>query len=214
MKAKTYFFRLLITLLTFLFSIGVYAVWRNLQANTNTHQISIAAPQIELVPSITETDNSSDKFEAVCCRKQLTGNVTVNVKRFVSKKDNKCYRYTVKNNANLEVTWIDIGKDKPTDLNELVSLPLGWTRAPEDDYERIFVELPNSKSSVEPIATEEQNNIYISTKPLRIQPGKTDSFDVCMQSTWDKRYETSHWVAHMYYEDSAITGKLMRLDSK
>jgi hypothetical protein len=188
MKAKTYFFRLLITLLTFLFSIGVYAVWRNLQANTNIHQISIVDPLIEL-PSATEIDDSSNKFEAACCRKQLTGNVTVNVKRFVSKRGNKCYRYTVKNNANLEVTWIDIGKDKPTDLNELVSLPLGWREGSMED-ERPFVELSNSRSLVEPIATEEQNNIYISTKALRIQPGKTGSFDVCMQSTWDKRYET------------------------
>lgn len=213
MRAKNYFFRLLITLLTFLFSIGIYTVWRNLEANTNTQRINTATPQIELAPSVTETHNSN-KLEFVCCRKQLTGNVTINVKRFVSKKGNKCYRYTVKNSANLEVTWIDIGKDKITDLNELVSLPLGWTNAPEDDYERIFVELPNSKSSIEPIATEEQNNIYISTKALRIQPGKTGSFDVCMKSKWDKRYETSHWVAHMYYEGSDITGKLTGLGYK
>jgi hypothetical protein len=49
MKAKSYFFRLSITLLTFLFGIGVYAVWYNSQASINTRQNNIAPTQIELI---------------------------------------------------------------------------------------------------------------------------------------------------------------------
>jgi len=210
MKAKTYFFRLLITLLTFLFSIGVYAVWRNLQTNTNIYQINIAAPQIESVPLVTETDDSHNKLESVCCSKQLIGNVTVNVKRFVSKKGNKCYRYAVKNNTNQEIRGIDIGVEKITDLAELIALPLGWS---ESTKRAGFEESRNSKSLVEPIATEDQDNIFITTKSFQVETGKTNSFYVCMQNKWDSNYQTSHWIAYMY-DGSDRTGELINLDSK
>jgi hypothetical protein len=213
MKAKTYFFRLLITLLTFLFGIGVYAVWFNLQANTNTHQSNVASPQIELVPSIAETDNSSNKFEAVCCFKQLTGNVTVNVKRFVSKKGDKCYQYTVKNNTNQEIRGVDIGIDPNTDSTELNTLPKGWS---VDEINGGTVEVPNSNSMVEAYLQEESDQIYITTKgrTFLVDAGKTGSFYVCMESKWDSTYQTSHWKAFMEHENFDLTGKLINLDSK
>ncbi len=144
MKAKSWFFRLSITLLTFLFGIGVYAVWYNSQSIINSRQNDAASTQIELVPFANETYNSN-KFEAVSCRKQLTGNVAVEVKKIISKKGSNCYRYTVKNNTNQEIRGIDIGTEKETDLAELVDLPSGWIFAP-DINGKPFVELRNSKS--------------------------------------------------------------------
>ncbi len=213
MKTKTYSFRLLIALVTFLFSIGVYAVWYNVQANTNTHQISIDAPRIELAESATETDDSSDKFEADCCPKQLTGNVTVNVKRFVSKKGDKCYRYTVKNNTNQQIRGIDIGTD-PIGSTELNDLPKGWS---VDDIGGMgAIEAPGSNSMIEAYLQEESNQIYITTKPLTflVDAGKIDSFYVCMESKWDSTYQTSHWKAFMEHEKFDLSGKLINLDSK
>lgn len=211
MKAKTYFFRLLITLLTFLFSIGVYAVWRNLQANTNIHQINIAAPQIELAPSITETDNSNDKFEAVCCLKQ-TGNVTVTVKRFVSKKGDKCYRYIVKNNTNLPLQTIDIGTDF-VGSTELNTLPKGWSV--DEVGGRGAIEAPGSNSMVDAYTAEDSEKIYISPKSFWVEPRESGSFHVCMKSKWDSTYQTSSWEIYKYDGSFAsMRGKLINLDTK
>ncbi len=212
MKTKTYSFRLLIALVTFLFSIGVYAVWYNVQENTNTHQISIDAPRIELAESATEIDDSSDKFEADCCPKQLTGDVTVNVKRFVSKKGDKCYRYTVKNTTNRKIIGIDIGTD-PIGSTELNDLPKGWS---VDEVNGGTIEASKSNSMVEAYLQEESNQIYITTKPqtFLVGAGKTDSFYVCMKSEWDSTYQTSHWKAFMEFEKFDLSGKLINLDSK
>ncbi|HXG84081.1 MAG TPA: hypothetical protein VNI84_08645 [Pyrinomonadaceae bacterium] len=212
MKATSWFFRLSITFLTFLFGIGAYAIWYNSQTSVNTRQINLVPTQIELVPSANETDNSNNKLKTISCRKQLTGNVTVEVKRFVSKKGSNCYRYTVKNNTNQELRGIDIGAEKETDLAELVELPSGWIFAP-DINGKPFVELRNSKSLVEPIACEEQNNIFISAKSFHLKAGKTGSFPVCMQSKWDSTYQTSHWIAYMF-DGSDVAGKLINLDSE
>jgi hypothetical protein len=214
MKAKSWILRLSIALLTFLFGIGAYAVWFHSPSSINTQQNNIASTQIGLVPFANKADNSNNKFEAVKCRKQLTGNVTVEVKKFVSKKGSNCYRYIVKNNTDQEIRGIDIGTEKETDLAELVDLPSGWIFAP-DINGKPFVEIRNSKSLVEPIACEEQNNIYISAKSFHLKAGETGSFPVCMQSKWDSTYQTSHWIAYMSGGvDSDIAGKLINLDSK
>ncbi|MDQ3323002.1 MAG: hypothetical protein M3525_11340 [Acidobacteriota bacterium] len=211
MKAKSWFFRLSITLLTFLLGIGVYAIWYNSPKTINTRQNNTVSTHIELAPSAGEAGNSNNKIETNSCRKQLTGNVTVKVKKFVSKKGSNCYRYTIKNNTNQEIRGIDIGTEKETDLAELVQLPSGWIFAPSINGR--FVELRNSKSLVEPIACEEQNNIYISAKSFHLKAGKTGSFPVCMQGKWDSTYQTSHWVAFMS-EGEDVAGKLISLDSK
>ncbi len=125
MKAKSWFLRLAITLLTFLFGIGAYAVLYSSPSSINTEQNNTASTQIELVPSANETGNSNNKIEAVGCRKQLTGKVIVKVKRFVSKKGNNCYRYTVDNNTNQQLRGIDIGLEKETFSAELVESPSG-----------------------------------------------------------------------------------------
>lgn len=213
MKAKTYSFRLLIALITFLLSIGVYTVWYNVQINTNAHQINIAAPQIELVPSVTETDNSNDKFEAVCCPKQ-TGNVTVTVKRFVSKKGDKCYQYTVKNDTNLPLQTIDIGTDS-VGSTELNTLPKGWSVDEVKDGAVGAVEDSKSNSMVEAYLQEESDQIYISPKSFWVEPGESGSFHVCMKSKWDSTYQTSSWEIYKYDGSFAsIRGKLINLDSK
>lgn len=211
MKAKTYFFRSVIALLTFLFSIGVYAVWYNLQENTNTHQRSITVPQIELMPSVSEIDDSNHKFAADCCSKQ-TDNVTVSVKRFVSLKGDKCYRYTVKNNTNFAIQTIDIGLDS-TDSTELNTLPKGWFVDELGDGGA--VEASNSTSMVEAYLQEESDQIYITPKLFWVEPEKSGSFDVCMKGKWDSSYQTSSWSIYKYdCSYSSIKGKLKNLDSK
>lgn len=212
MKAKSWFLRLSITLLTFLFGIGAYAVLYSSPSSINTQQNNTASAQIELAPSANETDKSNNKLEAISCRKQLTGNVTVEAKKFVSKKGSNCYRYTVSNDTNQELRGIDIGIEKETFSAELVKLPSGWIFAP-DINGKPFVELRNSKSVVEPIAPEEQNNIFISAKSFHLKAGKTASFPVCIQSKWDSTYQTSHWLAYMY-DGSYVAGKLINLDSE
>ncbi len=181
MKARTYLFRLTITLLTFLFSIGVYAVWYNYQANTHPHQSSIPTRQIKLAPSITETEDSNHKFESVCCPKQ-TGNVTVSVKKFVSKKGDKCYRYTVKNDTNLPLQTIDIGTDS-VGSTELNTLPKGWSV--DEVGDRGAIEAPGSNSMVDAYLQEESNQIYISPKSFWVEPSESGSFHVCMKRKWD-----------------------------
>ena len=211
MKVKTYIFRLLISLLTFLFSIGVYAVLSNFQENKNTHQSKISLPIGKALPVIKEIDNSNADKVTSCTKGELKGDVTVKVKRFVSSKGNKCYRYTVKNNTDQEIRGIDVGTEKSTDLAELVEIPLGWSVSTSDKV--AFDEIRNSKSSIEPIAVEEQNNIFITTKSFQVDAGKTNSFYVCMQNKWDSNYQTSHWIAYMT-GGTDLAGKLINLDAK
>jgi hypothetical protein len=210
MRVKTYIFRLLISLLTFLFSIGAYAVVSNFQENKNTQQSKISLPISKALPVIKEIDNSNADKEAFCSKRELKGDVTVKVKRFVSSKGNKCYRYTVKNNTNQEIRGINVGTEKSTDLAELVEIPLGWSESP---IKHGFDETRNSKSVIEAIAVEEQNNIFITTKSFQVEAGKTNSFYVCMQNKWDSNYQTSHWIAYMT-GGTDLAGKLINLDAK
>lgn len=210
MKAKTYIFRLTSALLTFLFSIGVYAVWNKSQANKNTLQTNIAAPISEVLPAVKEIDNlNADKITS-CSKGEVKGNVVVKVKRFISSKGNKCYRYTVKNNTNQEIRGVDVGTEKSTDLAELVELPLGWSESP---INHALVESPNSKSLIEAWAAEDQDRIFIMTKSFQVNAGKTNSFYVCMQNKWDSNYQTSHWIAYMS-GGSDVVGKLINLNAK
>jgi hypothetical protein len=133
------------------------------------------------------------------------------VKRFISNKGNKCYRYTVTNNTNQEIRGIDIGTEKSTDLAELVELPLGWSESTKDDA--AFEESSKSKSLIEPIGVEEQDNIFITTKSFQLEAGKTNSFHVCMQNKWDSNYQTSHWIAYMT-GGTDLAGKLINLNAK
>ncbi len=210
MKTKTYIFRLTIALLTFLFSIGVYAVWNNSQANKNTLQTNIALPISEALPVVNEIDNSNADKTTSCSKVEAKGNIDVKVKRFISSKGNKCYRYAVTNNTNQEIRGIDVGTEKSTDLAELIEIPLGWS---ESSIKHGFDEARNSKSLIEAIAVEEQNNIFITTKSFQVDARKTNSFYVCMQNKWDSNYQTSHWIAYMY-DGSDIAGKLINLDAK
>lgn len=210
MKAKTYFFCLSIALLTFLFSISVYAVWYNHQADTNKHQSEIVASRMELLPSVTETDDSNHRFEADCCSKQ-TDAVTVNVKRFVSMKGDKCYRYTVKNDTNLPLQTIDIGTDS-VGSTELNTLPKGWSV--DEVGGRGAIEAPGSNSMVDAYLQEESNQIYISPKSFWVEPSESGSFHVCMKSKWDSTYQTSSWEIYKYDGSFAsIRGKLVNLNS-
>jgi hypothetical protein len=211
MKPKTYIFRLTIALLTFLFSISVYAAWNNSQANKNILQNNIVSPISEVLPIVKETDNSNADKITSCSKVELKGNVAVKVERFISSKGNKCYRYTVTNNTNQEIRGIDVGTEKSTDLAELVELPLGWSESTKD--EAAFEESPNSKSLIEPIVVEEQENIFITTKSFQVDAGKTNNFYVCMQNKWDTNYQTSHWIAYMS-DGSDVVGKLINLNAK
>ena len=209
MKAKTYFFRLSIAFLTFLISIGVYVAWNVFPANT--HQSNITSSKVELASAVTETYNSNDKSEAVCCPKQ-TGNVIVTVKRFISKTGDKCYRYTVKNDTNLAVQGIDVGIDSTTDSSQLKTFPKGWS---VNEFNGGTIESPNSTSMVEAYTEEESDKIYILPKTFWVEPGKSSSFHVCMQSKWDSTYETASWKIYKYDGSYGyIKGRLMSLNSK
>lgn len=204
MKAKTYFFRLLIAFLTFLISFGIYAAWSILAANT--HQSDIASSKVKLASVVTETHNSNDEFEAVCCPKQ-TGNVTVTVKKFISKEGDKCYRYTTKNDTNLAIQGIDIGLDSTTDSSQLSTFPKGWS---VNKFNGGTTESPNSVSMVEAYTEEESDKIYISPKSFWVEPGKSSSFHVCMQNDWDSTYETASWKIYKYDGSYGyIKGKLI-----
>jgi hypothetical protein len=210
MKVKTYIFRLLISLLTFLLSIGVYTVLSNFQENKNTHQSKISLPMSKALPVIKEIDNSNADKVTSCSKGELKGDVTVKVKRFVSSKGNKCYRYTVKNNTDQEIRGIDVGTEKSTDLAELVEIPLGWSESP---IKYGLKESGGSKSLIEAWAAEGQDKIFITTKTFQVETGKTNGFYVCMQNKWDSNYQTSHWMAYMQ-DGSDLAGKLINLDGK
>jgi hypothetical protein len=210
MKAKKHIFHLIIALLTFLFSISVYAAWSNFQEDKNTGQSNTAFPMNEELQVAKEIDNSNANKITYCSKGEANGNVAVKVKRFISRKGNKCYRYTVKNNTNQEIRGITVGQEKSTDLTELVELPLGWSESPVNHG---LDEARNSKSLIEAWAAEDQDNIFIMTKSFQVGAGKTNSFYVCMQNKWDSNYQTSHWIAYMY-DGSDITGKLINLDAK
>ncbi len=210
MKAKKHIFHLIIALLTFLFSISIYAAWSNIQEDKNTRQSNTASPTSKVLPVVKEIDNSNAGKIIACLKVEAKGNIDVKVKRFISSKGNKCYRYAVTNNTNQEIRRIDVGIEKSTDLAELVEIPLGWSESP---VKHGFDEARNSKSLIEAIAVEEQNNIIITTKSFQVKAGKTNSFYVCMQNKWDSNYQTSHWIAYMY-DGSDIAGKLINLDAK
>lgn len=128
------------------------------------------------------------------------------VSTYISPEGNKCYQYTLENNAGQSVIGVDIGLDKNTDQAELVSLPKWWSETLEED-ERPVMEATNSMSMVNVIVTEGQNNIYVTTKSFLARPGETRGFSICMTNDWDATYQNSHWVAYMR-DGAEIIGQL------
>lgn len=210
MKAKFCIFYFAVVLATFLFSIGVYAVWNNFQANINTHQSNAAQPVTENLPAAKEINNSNDDKVISCSKRKLQEHIAVKAKRFISRKGSKCYRYTVENNTSQEIRGIYVGTEKSTDLAELVELPLGWSESPANPG---LIESSDSKSLIEAWSAEGQDKIFILTKSFQVEAGKTNSFFVCVQNRWDSNYQTSHWIAYLH-DGSDLAGKLINLDAK
>ena len=139
---------------------------------------------------------------------QQTNAVIVKVQNYVSPEGKKCYQYTVENNADRPIVGVKIGKEESSDQNELLTLPMWWREGSSDTTN--LVEASDSLSMVEVIGTEDQNNLYVSTKVFRANQGETRGFHVCMQSDLDSTYQTAHWVAYMM-DGSTRVGQLINL---
>jgi hypothetical protein len=205
MKAEKYLICLIVAVLIFMCGDEINSIRNGVRTSAIERQGNLHAAN-ETVPRLMETE-SSIKNNVNASPVNLRGNITVRVERFVSSGGDKCYRYVVDNDTDQEVRAIDVGKEKGADLNELAELPLGWSQSTAHTG---FEESRNSRSLVEPIATEDQDKIFVTTKSFRAAPRNTNGFEVCVQNEWDVNYQTSHWIAYLY-DGSEIAGKLESL---